>query len=390
MKKLFQCSTLLIFSILQCQAVSLNYLTKVYQHQGNVSDNLVCYFTQEPICNKLPQKVTNESGKNNQENNQETLHYFLPMTALQGSEVKNMLNKVHATQNTTYMVMFEEVTKPIKGIKVTITYDPRMIMVDYKEFDAITGNKGLVFSFHNKEFLSKIKLSTDPLLQYALNIRDHKDRPKVMLDFGHGGMDEGKVGFFHVQEKVINFQVGTKVAALLQKAGCDVCSTRDGDYYVALDERTTHANKKKVDLFLSIHANSGATNIASGIETYWLDSNLLKPKCCLVNTKNLAGDALQRLALMKSTLSALLAQSVHDAALAAAKKVYAVNDRKVKTSVAQVLLGTEMLIPSALIEIGFLSHQQETKLLMDNTYQHKIAQGIAQGIMNYFKKCSVL
>jgi O-acetyl-ADP-ribose deacetylase len=184
-------------------------------------------------------------------------------------------------------------------------------------------------------------------------------------------------------EKVINFQVGSKVALFLKNAGYEVFLTRDNDSFVALDERTTQANKKKVDLFLSIHANAGSPH-ASGIETYWLDSKLLK------NCNSIRNDTVQKLVVMKDTLSSLCAQCVHNAAIDAAKKIYNVNDRKVKTSVAQVLLGTDVMIPAALIEIGFLSNQKETKLLMDKAYQSTIAQGIANGIITYFSKCKKL
>lgn len=89
-------------------------------------------------------------------------------------------------------------------------------------------------------------------------------------------------------------------------------------------------------------------------------------------------------------MSALLAESVHEATVAAARKKYNVCDRKVKKSVSQVLLGTELTIPAALIEIGFLSHEQETKHLMDQAYQMLIAQGIAHGIVTYLKKSVAL
>jgi N-acetylmuramoyl-L-alanine amidase len=170
---------------------------------------------------------------------------------------------------------------------------------------------------------------------------------------------------------------------VVKNAGYEVFLTRDNDSFVALDERTTQANKKKVDLFLSIHANAGSPH-ASGIETYWLDSKLLK------NCNSIRNDTVQKLVVMKDTLSSLCAQCVHNAAIDAAKKIYNVNDRKVKTSVAQVLLGTDVMIPAALIEIGFLSNQKETKLLMDKAYQSTIAQGIANGIITYFSKCKKL
>lgn len=377
MKRQFWCLGAALITTLSCLATNkLNHLTKVYEHKGTITDNIVCYFTEDPVCNKLPNKPRDSVTKQ-----QETMIFFLPMTSVEGSEAKSMVKKLHATKKNGYTIAIQEVMTPIKGIKVTIVYDPNKIFCDYQMFNAITGNKGLVFSFHNKEVLTKLKVSTDPLMQYAMNMKDHAKKPKIMLDIGHGGSDEGKVGCFHVQEKVVNLQVGTKIAKLLKNAGYEVFLTRENDSFVALDERTSLANKKKVDLFLSIHANAGGTN-AAGIETYWLDSKLLK-KNCLTYDENL-----QKLVVMRDTLSCLFAHHIHTSALDAARKVYDVNDRKVKTSVAQVLLGTDMMIPSALIEIGFLSNLKETKFLMDAHYQSELAQGIAHGVISYLKRCA--
>ena len=350
-----------------------NEITKIYYHAGIITDHIVCYFSHDPICNQLPQKPANK--KNTQ------VTFFLPKTAIVSSEAKEMLKKVQTSKMAHYSIIFNEVKTPIKGIKIVINYDPQFIGYEYQLFNAITGNKGIVFSLHNKNLLNKIKLSTDPIAQYAMNIPKDK-KPKIMLDLGHGGLDEGKVGCLNIQEKEINLQVGKKVARLLDKNGCEVFLTRSDDSFIALDERTSLANKKKVDLFLSIHANSGSKN-ASGIETYWLDNSLLK------QMGPLPPYTICQLRTMRNTLSSLFAQSVHNEVIAAAQKVYKVNDRTVKTSVAQVLLGIDMLVPAALIEIGFLSNLQETKLLIDEKYQMILAQAIVQGIINYLKQCLV-
>lgn len=372
MNKYIYVSILAIMNLSLVSAQQINHLTKLFLHQGTISDKVVCYFTKDPIFNKLPQKTNGTEKKKTLE----TMNLFLPMTMLESQDAKGMLKKIQGTHKNNYSIEFNEVTKPIKGIKITITYNPEKIIYEYQLFDAITGNKGLVFTFHNKDVLSTLQQTTGQVLKYAHNSQNVK--PKIMLDIGHGGSDEGKVGCFNVKEKVINFQVGTKVATFLKKNGCEVFLTRQGDYFVALDDRTTISNKKKVDLFLSIHANSGSKN-ASGIETYWLDSALLK--------KQQEGDAvIKKLSANRDILSSSLAQNVHNAALVAAKKIYDVVDRKVKKSVTQVLLGTEVTIPAALIEIGFLSHEQETKYLMDKKYQMIIAQGIAEGIINYLKE----
>ncbi len=364
---------ILLWHFISVAAQQSNEITKIYYHKGTVTDHVVCYFSQDPICNQLPQKPTEKKSSQ--------AIFFLPRTSIASIEAKDMLKKLHQTKSNHYTISFQEVKTPIKGIKITLNYDPETIFYEYQSFNAITGNKGMVFSLHNKNVLSKIKLTTDPLLQYAMNLQKNK-KPKIMLDLGHGGCDEGKVGCLNIQEKEINLQVGKKVAQVLHKNGCDVLLTRADDSFVALDERTTLTNKKKVDLFLSIHANAGSQN-ACGIETYWLDSSLLK------RMGSLSHQHVDQLRAMRNRLSSLFAQAVHSEVIAAAQKVYKVNDRTVKTSVAQVLLGIDMLVPAALIEIGFLSNLQETKLLVDEKYQMILAQAIAKGIINYLKQCRV-
>lgn len=353
---------------------SNNQITKIFHHQGMITDNIVCYLMNDPICNKLANSPRNDATKK-----LESFVIFLPQTQLQSSEVKSMAQKVHNTKRDGYTITFNQVTAPMNGVKISITYDSAKVVCDYQTFNAITGDKGLVISLHNKQMLSKIKSSTDSLIQYALNKVENELRPCVWIDPGHGGSDEGKVGFYKVKEKNISYQVATKVASLLKKSGCDVFLSRSGDYFVALDERTSNANRKKADIFLSIHANS-APNDASGIETFCLDSSLMKGGLFTNDPM------LQMLTVQRDKINNLLAQSVHTAALDAARKVYDVKDRKVKKSVSQVLLGTDITVSTALIEIGFLSNQAETKLLMDSAYQMKLAQGIAQGVLNYLKK----
>ena len=94
-------------------------------------------------------------------------------------------------------------------------------------------------------------------------------------------------------------------------------------------------------------------------------------------------ETLKALKHRHSLASQSLAQCIHEHTLQEAKKMHAVVDRKVKQSVAQVLLGPEM--PAVIIEMGYLSNPYETKLLATQHYQHAIAQGIAEGIISFLK-----
>lgn len=139
------------------------------------------------------------------------------------------------------------------------------------------------------------------------------------------------------------------------------------------------------DLFISLHANYGSNKNASGIETFCLSP-------ALITSRPLGGIEYQ--SILPSCISHeiaaesnQLAQAVHrQSLLYAAKYNSAVVDRQVKYQVTQVLLCT---MPSALIELGFMSHAHEARLLADPEYQGALAQGISQGIALYLTRKNV-
>ena len=96
-----------------------------------------------------------------------------------------------------------------------------------------------------------------------------------MIDCGHGGSDAGTVGCNAVTEKEITLAVGRELAQLLEKNDIRVVLTRSDDSTVALDDRTSYANRINADLFVSLHANNAASNRVQGVETYYFDNALL-------------------------------------------------------------------------------------------------------------------
>ena len=362
---------LLVLPTLLFGAQTQNEMTRVFYHQSHMSDKLVCYFTQDPVCNRLPSKSKEGSES------KAVMQFFMPMT-VETAEAKTMIKKIQAQKKPYYSVTFDEVTKPIKGVALTIQYNPQKIVCNYEAFDAINTHKGVIFSFHNKDLLQTLKLKTDSLLQCAYASSSKK--PCIILDYGHGGSDTGKVSCFgNVKEKDITLAVGQKVGKILQQRGYEVLATRTKDDFVPLDERTNFANKKNADVFISIHANSAAKSDVQGIETYWMNYDLFKS--CMSLTDAHVAETLKALKHRYSIASQSLAKCIHEHALKETQKEHAVIDRKVRQSVAQVLLGTT--IPAVIIEMGYLSNPYETKLLTNHNYQHKIAQGIAAGIIAF-------
>lgn len=83
--------------------------------------------------------------------------------------------------------------------------------------------------------------------------------------------------------------------------------------------------------------------------------------------------------------SYLLAQSVHNNILQYAKRENStIVDRTIKNKVSQLLLSST--VPSVLLELGFLTHPYEKNLLQKDSYQNLLAQGIVEGVEEYFNK----
>src|SRR6185295_2224166 len=94
---------------------------------------------------------------------------------------------------------------------------------------------------------------------------------RIVIDAGHGGHDPGAMAN-GVTEAELVLDVSQRLAKLLTElGGFQVVLTRDTNEFIALEERTTIANRQGADLFLSIHANASPDRDARGVETYFLN-----------------------------------------------------------------------------------------------------------------------
>lgn len=180
---------------------------------------------------------------------------------------------------------------------------------------------------------------------------DHKF--KVLIDPGHGGSDIGTKGVEGILEKDICLSIGKKVAGVLsQYDDLEVILTRSEDTYVSVEDRIKMANSQNVDVVISIEANAqSGRNDAYGIETYYQQNGV-------VDSEKLAKSIQGTICLYLNT-----------------------RDRGTYPSNLEILKNTDM--PSALVEVGFITNEKETKKLKTESYQSKMAEGIAQGILRY-------
>ncbi len=184
----------------------------------------------------------------------------------------------------------------------------------------------------------------------------------------------------------------------MKQRGYKVYITRTTDKFIKVRNRTVLANRKKADIFISIHANAAPKSVSShakGIETYFLSparSEKAKRVAALENKSdmedmsfNSQNTLLTILNQNKITLSQKLGIDVQQHLLYSARKQYKdVVDGGVREGPFWVLVGAQM--PSILIELGYITHKEEGRRLFEKRYQKQLAKGIADGIESFFYK----
>ncbi|MCR5756333.1 MAG: N-acetylmuramoyl-L-alanine amidase [Selenomonas sp.] len=186
---------------------------------------------------------------------------------------------------------------------------------------------------------------------------------KIVLDPGHGGSDSGAIGPTGVMEKSVALRVANEVKRLLVKEGATVYMTRNADIEVSkkrakatdieeLQARCDLANEKQADIFVSIHMDSFTNSAARGTTGYYYA----------------LGDKRSR----------LLADKIR----AGVVDQLGTQSRGTQSCNFYVVKHTDM--PATLVEVAFISNESEEKLMDSEDGICKAAQGIADGIADYF------
>ena len=221
----------------------------------------------------------------------------------------------------------------------------------------------------------------------------------VVLDAGHGGKDPGNTGNGY-KEKNIALKVAAAVGKQLQKEDdIKVIFTRDEDVFIDLWKRGDIANQAKADLFVSIHCDSHTSN-AYGAGTFVLGIRGNKKNLEIAKRENaviLLEDNYKRYEGFDPNSAesmiglSLLQEENLDKSLTIAsyiqsnftKKLKRL-DRKVKQDNFQVL--RETIMPSVLIELGFLTNRNEGRYLNSKKGQKALSNSIALAIKKYINQ----
>ncbi|CAA0175534.1 N-acetylmuramoyl-L-alanine amidase [Tenacibaculum maritimum] len=220
----------------------------------------------------------------------------------------------------------------------------------------------------------------------------------VVLDAGHGGRDPGNLGN-GFKEKKIALKVVLAIGKELQKnRDIKVVYTRKKDVFVELHNRAKIANNKKADLFVSVHCDSHGSD-AHGAGTFVLGLNGNSGNLEIAKRENavilLEDDYKKNYDYDPNSPESVIGLSVLqeenlDNSLAIADLIqYNFSkikryDRKVKQ--ANFLVLRETVMPSVLIELGFLTNKAEGRFLNTKSGQLKMAKSIAIATEKYIKR----
>jgi N-acetylmuramoyl-L-alanine amidase len=218
----------------------------------------------------------------------------------------------------------------------------------------------------------------------------------IVIDPGHGGKDSGAVGNLSVNgkttqiyEKDIVLKTGLALRDRLTSAYPDkrILMTRDTDRYLTLDQRAEKANAVTVKdneavIFISIHANSSVNSNARGYEVWHITSG--QRRSLLDASKhNYSSDVSAILNAMLeeeyTTESILLADSI----LSGLGKTFgnSMPSRGRKANDWFVVRNSRM--PAVLVELGFVSNQQDTLYMTGEDGLHKFTDSLYNGIANF-------
>lgn len=174
----------------------------------------------------------------------------------------------------------------------------------------------------------------------------------VVIDPGHGGSDPGTHGPNGVDEKYVTLAVGRDLTPLLKRDHVRFLMTRDQDKYVSLPRRVDIANSNHAALFVSLHCDEYSHHHMHGFTVIYAQG-----------------------ASSDSRLAArLIAKGLEQ------KHFFC---HAVRAEVRHLYVLDKTNCPAVLVEMGFMSDQRDLHYLCSIRGEHRLARGIAQGIVAY-------
>ena len=222
---------------------------------------------------------------------------------------------------------------------------------------------------------------------YYIYLRSQTFKPSddskvVFIDAGHGGSEVGAIGTLYdkssfdsngnllellekpkvekeVYEKDINLSIALKTEKLLKKAGVKTCMLRTTDKYINIYDRPIIANDKNAYMYLSIHNNASTSESVNGVQVYYSD------ECPSYE------------GMTNKELATIFYNSIADAT--GLRKAGVVDNPR-------YIVINQTKMPSLILEIAFVTNQEDLEKLLDDKFLDKVAKGISDGTVEALER----
>lgn len=221
-------------------------------------------------------------------------------------------------------------------------------------------------------------------------------RPLIVLDPGHGGRDPGAIGVSGTLEKRITLAAALELKARLERGGrCRVLLTRSRDVFVPLGARIDLARRRDAALFLSLHADSAPG--ARGASVYTLSETASDSFSAALAQRENRADAAggMRLPSVPPEVQRILISLMKRETRQGSERIARLTVAALKDEVALLpnthrRAGFVVLkapdVPSALVEMGFLSNAADEAALRRPAHRAKLAAALAEAVHGYLER----
>lgn len=186
----------------------------------------------------------------------------------------------------------------------------------------------------------------------------------VVIDPGHGGTDPGSIGYkTKVHEDELNLKMSKLLKSKLEDAGINVVMTRETDASLAdgagkafkkrdMELRKELIKKVRPNMVISLHQNSYTNHKLRGAQVFYDKTS---------DTSKQIAEYIQKQFLKNLEHS------------------------NKTTSPGDYFMLKCTTAPSVIVECGFLSNEEDEKLLLTDAYQEKIINCIYLGIVEFLQ-----
>ena len=221
----------------------------------------------------------------------------------------------------------------------------------------------------------------------------------IAIDAGHGGRDPGAIATNGLQEKVLALTFAHELRAALEASGrYRSVMTRERDHKVSLHRRVEIARDAGAHLFLSIHLDRLDNREVHGVSVYTLSDEASDVETAELVARENKADIVADVDLSegydeevaKVLISMVQQNTMNCSAVLAATllpelgRVAPLISRPHRFGDFRVLKAPD--IPSVLVELGFLSNDQDAERLQSDVHRRNLAGAIVDALDTYFRE----